>query len=562
LINDSHKNAASGPPRAKAVTSHRTPNAPSCYPSVIAINAIEEPSALTIEPSENPLRAGMRLEPSAPPCVLVIFGATGDLARRKLLPALYRLSQQRIVPSEFAVLGTARHPYSDEEFRALMKAAVIEFGTEESLDESTWQSFAKRIFYIVGDFSEPDLYQKSKTKLEEIDKEFDTQGNRIFYLATAPDFFGVIAKQLGEAGIARPKAKPGTKKKAWTRIIVEKPFGHDLESARALNKTLAAVFEESQIYRIDHYLGKETVQNLLVFRFANSIFEPLWNRQYIDHIQITNAETIGVEGRGAYYENAGALRDMIQNHVFQVTSLIAMEPPASLTANGVRDEKIKAMQSVRALPSYRIDEYAVRGQYGPGTVLGDTVPGYRQESGVDPNSSTETFAALKLYLDNWRWAGVPFYIRSGKRLQKHITEIAIQFKEVPHRLFTGSDSPLQPNALVIRIQPNEGISLRFAAKLPGQALRIRSVNMDFRYGSSFGVKPPEAYERLLLDCMLGDSTLYARRDMVERGWEIVMPILEAWKKPAPDFPNYEAGSWGPQAAFELIKRDRREWRKL
>lgn len=514
----------------------------------------------------------MRLEATAPACAVVIFGATGDLTRRKLLPALYRLAQQRLVPSEFAILGTARQTMTDDEFRSAMQVAVAEFGPDDSLDESAWQSFAQRIFYIGGDFNEAELYQQLRNKLEGIDHEYDTQGNRIFYLATAPDNFGLIAKQLGEAGIARAKSgaqggtkggtETGTKEKAWTRIIVEKPFGHDLESARALNKTLAAVFDENQIYRIDHYLGKETVQNLLVFRFANSIFEPLWNRQYIDHIQITNAETLGVEGRGAYYEKAGALRDMIQNHVFQVTSLIAMEPPASLSANGVRDEKIKAMQSVRPFPADRIDKFVVRGQYGPGTVLGDTVPGYREEPGVDLNSSTETFAALKLYLDNWRWAGVPFYIRSGKRLQKHITEIAIQFKEVPHRLFTESDSPLQPNVLVIRIQPNEGISLRFAAKLPGQALRIRSVNMDFRYGSSFGVKPPEAYERLLLDCMLGDSTLYARRDMVERGWEIVTPILAAWKKPAPDFANYEAGSWGPRAAFELIERDGRKWRKL
>jgi glucose-6-phosphate 1-dehydrogenase len=494
---------------------------------------------------------------------MVIFGATGDLTRRKLLPALYRLTQERLIPNEFAILGTARQPLSDDDFRSQMQAALTEFGSDDSLDESTWQSFAKRIFYVAGDLNDAALYAKLKTKVEEIDKEFDTQANRIYYLATAPDFFGLIAKQLGDAEMARPKATTGTKgKKSWTRIIVEKPFGSDLESARSLNKTLAAVFDESQIYRIDHYLGKETVQNLLVFRFANSIFEPLWNRQYIDHIQITNAETIGVEGRGGYYEKAGALRDMIQNHVFQVTSLIAMEPPASLSANGVRDEKIKAMQSVRAFPADQIDEFAVRGQYGPGTVLGDTVPGYREEPGVDPNSSTETFASLKLYFDNWRWAGVPFYIRSGKRLQKKITEIAIQFKEVPHRLFTDSDSPLQPNVLVIRIQPNEGISLRFAAKLPGQALRIRSVNMDFRYGSSFGVKAPEAYERLLLDCMLGDSTLYSRRDMVERGWEIVTPILEAWKKPAADFPNYEAGSWGPPKSLELIQRDEREWRKL
>ncbi|HEV7475867.1 MAG TPA: glucose-6-phosphate dehydrogenase [Pyrinomonadaceae bacterium] len=515
---------------------------------------------------QNPLRAGMRLEPTAPPSVVVIFGATGDLTRRKLLPALYRLTQQRLVPNEFAILGTARQPLSDEEFRALMKAAVTEFGPDDALNETEWQSFAKRMFYLAGEFGDASLYQRLSGKLGELDKECDTQGNRIFYLATAPDFFGVIAKQLGEAGIARPKArtatKPVTRNKAWTRLIVEKPFGRDLESARALNKTLASVFDESQIYRIDHYLGKETVQNLLVFRFANSIFEPLWNRQYIEHIQITNAETIGVEGRGGYYEKAGALRDMIQNHVFQVTSLIAMEPPASLTANGVRDEKIKAMQSVRPLPAAEIEKFVVRGQYGPGTVLGDTVPGYREEPGVAPESSTETFAALKLQFDNWRWAGVPFYLRSGKRLQKHITEIAIQFKDVPQRLFDDSDAPLQPNVLVIRIQPNEGISLRFGAKLPGQALRIRSVNMDFRYGSSFGVKPPEAYERLLLDCMLGDSTLYARRDMVERGWEIVTPILEAWQKPALDFPNYEAGSWGPKASVELIERDGREWRKL
>ncbi|MDQ1638212.1 MAG: glucose-6-phosphate 1-dehydrogenase [Pyrinomonadaceae bacterium] len=510
----------------------------------------------TTSSNENPLRAGMRLERVAPPCVVVIFGATGDLTRRKLLPALYRLTEQRLIPAEFAILGTARQTMSDDEFRAHMQAAIKEFAADENFDELTWQSFAKRLFYIAGEFNDVELYTKLKSKLEEVDAECNTRGNRLFYLATAPDNFGLIAGQLGQAELARPKEG------SWTRIIVEKPFGHDLESARALNQELAEVFEEKQIYRIDHYLGKETVQNLLVFRFANSIFEPLWNRQYIDHIQITNAEGIGVEGRGGYYEKAGALRDMIQNHVFQVTSLIAMEPPASLSANGVRDEKIKAMQSVRPLPAEQIEKFTVRGQYGPGTVLGDTVPGYRQEPGVDPNSSTETFAALRLHFDNWRWAGVPFYLRSGKRLQKHITEIAIQFKDVPHRLFTDADAPLQPNVLVIRIQPNEGITLRFGAKLPGQAMRIRSVNMDFRYGSSFGVKPPEAYERLLLDCMLGDSTLYARRDMVERGWEIVSPIIAAWQQPATDFPNYEAGSWGPQAAFEMIERDGRKWRRL
>lgn len=511
---------------------------------------------MTNSADENPLRAGMRLEHTAGPCVVVIFGATGDLTRRKLLPALYRLSQERLVPAEFAILGAARQQLTDEEFGSRMREALAEFSDDATVEETTWSSFANGIFYVAGEFDDPDTYTKLKARLQEIDEQRKTQGNRIFYLATSPEFFGTIAGQLGRAQMARPAAG------AWTRIIVEKPFGHDLESARELNAQLAAVFGESQIYRIDHYLGKETVQNILVFRFANSIFEPLWNRQYIDHVQITNAETIGVEGRGTYYEKAGALRDMMQSHVFQVAALITMEPPSTLEPNAVRDEKIKAMQAVRPLPLDLVEELAVRGQYGPGQVLGDTVVGYRQEPGVDPHSNTETFAVLKLLFDNWRWAHVPFYLRSGKRLQKHVTEIAIQFKEVPHRLFTDSDTPLEPNVLVIRIQPNEGITLRFGAKLPGQAMRIRWVNMDFRYGSSFGVKPPEAYERLLLDCMLGDSTLYARRDMVERGWEIVTPILEAWKKPAPDFPNYEAGTWGPKAAFDLIEREGRKWRKL
>jgi glucose-6-phosphate 1-dehydrogenase len=497
----------------------------------------------------------MRIERTSEPCALVIFGATGDLTKRKLIPALFQLAQQRMIPAEFAVIGVGRQPLSDEDFRSKMRLGLLEFGDKEEFDESTWQSFAQGLFYISGDFDGDETYEAINKRLVEIEKSRATQGNRIFYLATAPDFFGLIAQKLGAFDLAQSPT-------GWTRIIVEKPFGHDLESARALNDALSAIFKENQIYRIDHYLGKETVQNLLVFRFANSIFEPLWNRQYIDHIQVTNAETVGVEGRGSYYDKAGVVRDMIQNHVFQVISLIAMEPPVSLHANSIRDEKIKAMQSVRPIPEDSVDKVAVRGQYGPGFVLGETVVGYREEPGVDPHSNTETFAALKLYLDDWRWSGVPFYIRSGKRLQKRVTEIAIQFKDVPHRLFTDADSPLEPNVLVIRIQPNEGITLRFGVKLPGQSMRIRWVTMDFRYGSSFGAKPPEAYERLLLDCMLGDSTLYARRDMVERGWEIVMPILNAWKKPAEDFPNYEAGTWGPKAAFELIERDGREWRRL
>ncbi len=504
---------------------------------------------------DNPLRTGFRLESTAPPFSVVIFGASGDLTKRKLIPALYRLTQERLIPAEFAIIGSARQEMSNEEFREQMHEAVVKYSDDEISDD-VWNSFASGLFYHQGDFRETASFESLRDTLEQVDKDRGTQGNHLFYLATAPSYFGLIADQLGKVGLAKPTEG------AWTRIIVEKPFGHDLESARKLNAELLANFDEAQIYRIDHYLGKETVQNLLVFRFANSIFEPLWNRQYIDHVQITNAEAIGVEGRGAYYEEVGVVRDMIQNHVFQVASLIAMEPPASLSADSVRDEKIKAMMAVRPIPPDRVDEFAVRGQYGPGYVLGDKVPGYREEPGVNPESSTETFAALKLYFDNWRWAGVPFYLRSGKRMPKRLTEIAIQFKEAPLRLFSQTDEPIEPNVLVVRIQPNEGITLRFAAKLPGTRTRIRSVNMDFRYGSSFGVEPPEAYERLLLDCLLGDSTLYARRDMTERGWEIVTPILEAWKAAAKDFPNYEAGTPGSAAANELIEQDGRHWRRI
>lgn len=504
----------------------------------------------------NPLREGLRLERIAEPCVVVIFGASGDLTKRKLVPALYNLAQERLVPSELAVVGMARSQMSDDEFRNQLKEALTSIGGEAKIDETLWQSFSQKIHYMQGDFGDAVSFQKLKEQLETIDKEHGTRGNRLFYLSTAPQFFSVVANGLKDAGMNKPQNE------SWVRVIVEKPFGSDLESAKKLNKELAKCFREEQLYRIDHYLGKETVQNLLVFRFANSIFEPLWNRQYIDHVQITNAEAVGVEGRGGYYESAGVVRDMIQNHVFQVLSLIAMEPPATLDGNAVRDEKIKAMMAVKTIET--VDEFAVRGQYGAGYVLGDNVVGYRQETGVNPESSTETFAALKLYFDNWRWAGVPFYIRSGKRLTKRMTEIAIRFKDVPHRLFQSVEDELEPNWLIIRVQPHEGITLRFGAKLPGQTTRIRQVNMDFRYGSSFGAEVPEAYQRLLLDCMLGDSTLYARRDMVERGWEIVTPILETWgNRAAKDsFPNYEAGSSGPQAAHDLIERDGRKWRKI
>ncbi|MEP7270078.1 MAG: glucose-6-phosphate dehydrogenase [Acidobacteriota bacterium] len=505
---------------------------------------------------ENPLREGLRTERTASPCVVVIFGASGDLTKRKLVPALFRLSQERLLPGEFAIVGISRSPLSNDEFRKRMKEAIVTFSEEKRLDDEVWKNFAEGIHYLPGDMSDPATYQRLKELLERLDVERGTGGNRVFYLSTAPSQYSEAIGQLGQAGLSRQQEG------RFTRIVIEKPFGTDLASARQLNLEVASVFDEDQVYRIDHYLGKETVQNLLIFRFANGIFEPIWNRQYIDHVQITNAEAIGVEGRGAYYETAGVTRDMIQNHVFQVVSLVAMEPPPSLSANAVRDEKIKAMQAVRAILPEQVDQFAVRGQYGPGSVEGRPVPGYREEPGVNPESTTETFAALKLLFDNWRWAGVPFYIRSGKRLPKRVTEIAIHFKEAPHLLFSQlAEQHLEPNVLVVRVQPDEGITLRIGAKIPGQVTRIRWVNMDFRYGASFGVHSPEAYERLLLDCILGDSTLYARRDMTERGWEIVMPILEAWQSTKPDFPNYEAGTWGPATADEFIEADGRHWRR-
>lgn len=504
---------------------------------------------------DNPLREGVRLERTADPCTVIIFGASGDLTKRKLVPALYRLTQQRLLPAEFAIVGFARSTMSHDEFRDKMKDAIVTYSEAKRVDEKVWESFAKGIFYIAGDVNNSASYQEISKLLDQIDRERGTAGNRVFYLSTSPSLYAEAVQQLGAGGLAKPQGN------SWTRIIIEKPFGHDLASARELNVEVAKVFDEEQVYRIDHYLGKETVQNLMVFRFANGIFEPIWNRRYVDHIQVTNAEAIGVEGRGGYYDTAGVLRDMIQNHVFQVTSLIAMEPPISLSATAVRDEKIKAMQAVRAVPPDHVNEFAVRGQYTAGAVAGKPVPGYREEKDVRPNSQTDTFAAVKLYFDNWRWADVPFYLRSGKRMPKRVTEIAIQFRKAPLQLFKSAEQEIEPNVLVIRVQPDEGITLRIGAKVPGQVTRIRWVNMDFRYGASFGVQSPEAYERLLLDCILGDSTLYARRDMTERGWEIVMPILDAWQNSKEEIPKYEAGSWGPDEADELIERDGREWRR-
>jgi glucose-6-phosphate 1-dehydrogenase len=505
---------------------------------------------------ENPMRAGMRLERTAEPCTVVIFGASGDLAKRKLIPALYRLVQERMLPAEFAIIGLGRTAMTDEEFRQKMKEAMLEFSEAKSVDEEVWQSFAEGIHYLTSNIDRPESYSELAKMLERIDQERGTQGNHLFYLSVAPEFYAEAVKQLGEAGLT----KQG---KGWVRVIIEKPFGTSLESARELNQQILKHLDEKQIYRIDHYLGKETVQNLLVFRFANGIFEPMWNRQYIDHVQITNAETVGVEGRGGYYEKSGVVRDMIQNHVFQVLSLVAMEPPASLSAEDVRDEKIKAMHSARAFTPERVRAECVRGQYGAGSIGGKPVPGYREEKGVAPDSTTETYAMVTMWFDNWRWSGVPFYIRSGKRLAKRATEIAIQFRAAPHQLFGKATEDLAPNQLVIRIQPDEGITLRVAAKAPGQVTRIRDVNMDFRYGASFGVQLAEAYERLILDCILGDSTLYARKDMTERGWELVTPILDEWAahKDEANFPNYEAGTWGPEESFRLLEQQGRHWRR-
>src|ERR687890_1115407 len=505
---------------------------------------------------QNPMRVGMRLERAAEPCAVVIFGASGDLAKRKLIPAFYRLVQERMLPAEFAIVGLGRTPMSDDEFRGKMKESVVEFSESKSVDEDVWRSFAAGMRYLPSNINNPEDYKRLAELLSEVDRERGTQGNHLFYLSTAPEFYAEAVEQLDAAGLTKQE-------KNWVRVIVEKPFGTSLESARDLNREILKHLEERQIFRIDHYLGKETVQNLLVFRFANGIFEPMWNRQYIDHVQVTNAETVGVEGRGGYYEKSGVVRDMIQNHVFQVLSIVAMEPPASLSAEDVRDEKIKAMHSAREFTPERVWEECVRGQYGAGSIGGAAVPGYREEKGVAADSVTETYAMVTMWFDNWRWSGVPFYIRSGKRLAKRVTEIAIQFRAAPHALFGKAMDDLAPNQLVIRIQPDEGITLRVAAKVPGQVTRIRDVNMDFRYGASFGVQLAEAYERLILDCILGDSTLYARKDMTERGWELVMPVLEEWgaRQAEADFPNYEAGSWGPEESFKLLEEQRRRWRR-
>ncbi len=508
----------------------------------------------------NPLREGLRIRHTPDPCAMVIFGASGDLTERKLFPALYYLARERLLPAGFSVVGCSKTPYTHEQFREKMRQAVRRAWELSDGRDPIAESFCQGTFYISDDFGDAAAYVQLREMLDRLDRERGTSGNRFFYLATPPSFFPTIIKHLGAVGLARPK-EPG---KSWTRIVIEKPFGRDLESARELNRTVNGVFEEEQVYRIDHYLGKETVQNLLVFRFANGIFEPVWNRRYIDHVQIAVAEELGVENRGAYYEEAGLLRDMIQNHVLQLLSLVTMEPPATFAATAVRDEKAKVMRAIRPISYDQVNDVALRAQYAEGFVAGGKVPGYRSEPKVSPTSTVETYAALKLQIDNWRWADVPFYLRSGKRLAKRISEISIQFRRVPHLLFQGRvTESIEPNLLSLRIQPNEGISLKFGAKVPGATMRIRTVNMEFRYGESFGAAPPTAYETLLLDCMLGDNTLFNRDDAVELAWELVAPVLERWKDDGTKgLAFYEAGSWGPAEADAFIERDGRRWQRL
>jgi glucose-6-phosphate 1-dehydrogenase len=514
-----------------------------------------EAAALT-----NPLREGIRLQRTPDPCAMVIFGASGDLTKRKLIPALFYLAREGMLAPGFSVVGCARTPKTEEQFRREMADAVKEYLQLTTESDAFVEGFEKTLHYVADDFSDPKAYEVLKDVLERLDRERGTGGNRLFYLATPPSFFPVIVQRLGAAGLAKPQVS----EKAWTRIIIEKPFGRSLESAQELNRAVTSVFSEDQIYRIDHYLGKETVQNLLVFRFANGVFEPFWNRRYIDHVQITVAEELGVENRGSYYEESGLLRDMIQNHVLQLLSLVAMEPPATFEATAVRDEKAKVLHSIRPMVAARVPEFVVRGQYSEGFVDGKKVAGYRSEPKVASDSNTETYAALKLFIDNWRWADVPFYLRSGKRLPKRVSEISIQFRRVPHLLFRGSGAEgIEPNVISIRIQPNEGISLKFCAKVPGASMQIRPVEMEFRYGESFGATPPTAYEALLLDCMLGDATLFNRADAVMLSWEFVDPILERWKlDEGKGLTFYPAGSWGPPEADDFIERDGRQWQRL
>ena len=495
--------------------------------------------------AENPLLEGLESTLTPEPCVLVVFGASGDLTRRKIFPALYELKLRGLLPEAFAALGAGRTEWSDEQFRTRMEEAIREFGRDE-FRQDVWDELASATFYVGTPIAEESGEDRVVERLTAIDEERGTQGNRVYYLAVPSNAMEGLVQELGER----------RRSTGWARLIVEKPFGHELESARRLNEVVHRYFAEEQVFRIDHYLGKETVQNMLALRFANGIFEPIWNRQLIDHVQITVAESLGIEQRAGFYEQAGAIRDIFQNHLLQLVALSAMEPPIDFDADSVRNEKVKVLRAIRT----PLPEEVVRGQYARGFVEGDEVPGYREEEGVDPSSETETYVAAKLHVDNWRWAGTPFYVRTGKRLPRRETTIAIQFQRAPHLPFAEIDE-LRPNLLLVHVQPDEGVSLAMGAKVPGQGMKIRTVHMDFLYGGAFRVDLPEAYERLLLDAMRGDATLFTRADEVEEQWKPVDAIVEGWRSERPDLPTYAAGEWGPEAADELIARDGHSWRR-
>jgi len=508
----------------------------------------------------NPLEELGRSTRNIDPSILVIFGATGDLTTRKLAPALYNLGREGLLPANFACVGFARKEKSHQEFRNELKTAIHQYSRVQPIEEPFWKNFQEQIFYHRCEFDDDRGYEALAALLKQLDSRYATRGNRIFYLSVQPKYFSLIIEKLAKHGMIYEAHKTVDR---WSRVIIEKPFGHDATSAEALQKDIITFLDESQIYRIDHYLGKETVQNLLVFRFANAIFESIWNYKHIDQVQITVAEEIGIGTRGHFFEEEGLLRDIVQNHMMQLLSLVAMEPPVSLSAGAIRDEKVKVLQSIRPFTTGDFERTVIRGQYGPGFINGKKVVGYREEKEVDPQSNVETYVAMRFFIDNWRWADVPFYLRGGKRLPKRGTEIAIIFKDAPGVLFKQNGRKNDPNVLALRIQPDEGIAMKINCKVPGPSSPIQPVKMDFRYGSYFGQSPPEAYERLIWESMVGDSTLFARADEVEQSWKILTPILDYWAKhPSRDFPNYPSGSWGPKKADEMMEKDNRSWRIL